>query len=48
MTKIMDTYKCDTVVDVDMYLDNFACRSTRAEIGNQHKPSISIERWERI
>lgn len=47
MTRVMDTYKCDTIVDTDMYLDGFECRSTRREMGNQHKPSISIERWER-
>lgn len=47
MTRVMDTYKCDTTVDVDMYLDGCERRSSRLEMGNKHKPSISIERWER-
>ena len=45
ITKVMDKYKCDTFVDVDMYLKDKDRRYERFVSGNQHTPNYYIERW---
>jgi len=47
VTRVMDKYKCDTKVDVGMYLDGCERRYERLVMGNQHTPTCYIERWER-
>ena len=42
----MDKYKCDTYVDVDMYLKGKSRRYERFVSGNKHTPNCYIERWE--
>lgn len=46
LTRVMDKYKCDTYVDVDMYLKGKARRYERFVNGNKHTPTCYIERWE--
>lgn len=47
LTRILGKYDCDTVVDINEYLDNFECAETREGKEYAYPPYIQIERWER-
>jgi dihydrofolate reductase len=47
LTRIIGEFDCDTVVDINEYLDNFECAETRINEESKH-PTIQIERWVRV
>jgi len=47
LTRVADTYKTDTVCDIDKYTEMFERRYQRIVGGTKHSPAYYLERWER-
>lgn len=48
LTRILAEFECDTVVDINEYLDEFECRYRQVDEKKDEPPIIQIERWERV